>query len=299
LHAERHPLDAQRWHLHHGPIDLVIEAEGDAVAVSSAHAAAWTRFESLLGELVGELGALRAPVGAECALKGRVARRMWQACAPFRPAFITPMAAVAGSVADEIIAFYRRPGIERAWVNNGGDIALHLADGHSARVGLFADIAQFDLADAGPLTTDGQFVVDAAEPVRGVATSGWRGRSFSLGIADSVTVLAATAAQADAAATVIANAVNVDDAAIRRLPASQCKDDSDLGDLPVTVDVPPLAPATVRRALDAGAARARSLQQGGNAWAAMLVCQGQWRLVEPLCSISAASPRDAVGSVFA
>ena len=299
MHAERHQLDAQRWHLHHGPIDLVIEAEGDAAAVASAHAAAWARFESLLAELVRELPLLRAPVGAHCALQGPIARRMWQACALFRPAFITPMAAVAGSVADEIIAFYRRPGIERAWVNNGGDIALHLAEGHSARVGLFADIAQFDLADAGPLTTDGQFVVDASQPVRGVATSGWRGRSFSLGIADSVTVLAATAAQADAAATVIANAVDADDPAIRRLPASQCKDDSDLGDILVTVDVPPLAPATVRRALDAGAARARSLQKGGNAWAAMLVCQGQWRLVEPLCSITAATPRDAVGSVFA
>jgi len=181
----------------------------------------------------------------------------------------------------------------------GRQIALHLAAGRSARVGLVADIAQFDLTDAGPLVTDGQFSIDAADPVRGVATSGWRGRSFSLGIADSVTVLAATAAQADAAATVIANAVDADDPAIRRLPASQCKDDSDLGDIPVTVDVPPLAPATVRRALDAGAARARSLQKGGNAWAAMLVCQGQWRLVEPLCSITAATPRDAVGSVFA
>jgi len=299
LHAERHQLDALRWHLHHGPIDLVIEAEGDAVAVASAHAAAWARFEPLLGELVGELGALREPVGADCALKGPIARRMWEACAPFRPAFITSMAAVAGSVADEIIALYRRPGIARAWVNNGGDIALHLAAGRSARVGLVADIAQFDLTDAGPLVTDGQFSIDAADPVRGVATSGWRGRSFSLGIADSVTVLAATAAQADAAATIIANAVNVDDPAIRRLPASQCKDDSDLGDILVTVDVPVLAPATVRRALDAGAARARDLQKGGHAWAAMLVCQGQWRLVEPLCSITAATPRDAVGSVFA
>lgn len=277
----------------------MIEAEGDAAAVASAHAQAWARFESLLGELVDELPWLRQPVGAHCALQGPVARRMWQACAPFRPAFITPMAAVAGSVADEIIAFYRRTGIERAWVNNGGDIALHLAPGRSARVGLFADIAQFDPADAGPLTIDGNFVVDASEPVRGVATSGWRGRSFSLGIADSVTVLAATAAQADAAATVIANAANVDDPAIRRLPASQCKDDSDLGDIPVTVDVPALAPATVRRALDAGVARARDLQNGDHAWAAMLVCQGQWRLVEPLCSITAATPRDAVGSVFA
>ena len=45
--------------------------------------------------------------------------------------------------------------------------------------------------------------------MRGIATSGWRGRSFSLGIADAVTVLAATAAEADAAATVIANAVDL------------------------------------------------------------------------------------------
>ena len=112
----------------------------------------------------------------------------------------------------------------------------------------------------GPLTTDGQFEIEAAMPVRGIATSGWRGRSFSLGIADSVTVLAATAAQADAAATVIANAVDVEDAGIHRLPASACKDDSDLGDLLVTTGVDTLAPEQVRRALDAGAARALDLQ---------------------------------------
>ena len=34
-------------------------------------------------------------------------------------------------------------------------------------------------------------------PHRGVATSGWRGRSHSLGIADSVTVVARNAAAAD------------------------------------------------------------------------------------------------------
>jgi ApbE superfamily uncharacterized protein (UPF0280 family) len=142
--------------------------------------------------------------------------------------------------------------------------------------------------------------------VRGVATSGWRGRSFSLGIADSVTVLAATAAQADAAATVIANAVDVEDPGIHRLPASECKDDSDLGDIPVTVDVEALAPAQVRHALEAGAVRAAELQRAGLIDSAMLVCQGQWRLVEPLSSqapgMSALgnSPQAAaVGSVFA
>ena len=304
--AQRSVLDAGRWHFNHGPIDIVAEAHGNDVEVAVAHECAWRRFETVLEELVAELPLLRQPVGDSCPLRGTIARRMWQACAPFRAGFITPMAAVAGAVAQELIACYRREGIERAWINNGGDIALHLAPGQSARIGLFADLARFDLRDRVPLTTDGQFELRAEMPVRGVATSGWRGRSFSLGIADSVTVLAATAAEADAAATVIANAVDVQDPGILRRPASQCKDDSDLGDIPVTVEVRPLAIAQVQHALAAGEARAMALQRQGLIASAMLVCQGQWRLVEPLSSSASGifalgnSPQAAaVGSVFA
>ena len=303
--AQRAALDKNRWHFNHGPIDIVAEAHGDPYAVAAAHDAAWARFGHVLDELVRELPLLRRPTSDGVRPRGVVGARMWDACAAFSPMFITPMAAVAGSVAQELIAFYDRPGIERAWINNGGDIALHLAPGHSARVGVYSDLARFDWrnhveGESGILTTDGQFEISAAQPVRGVATSGWRGRSFSLGIADSVTVLAATAAQADAAATVIANAVDVDDAAIGRRPASECKDDSDLGDRLVTVDVPPLSPALVKSALDTGAVCAKVLQEEGLVWAALLVCQGQWRLVEPLCSKALPkAPSDAVGSVFA
>src|SRR5206468_10747238 len=139
--------------------------------------------------------------------------------------FIAPRAAVAGAVAQELIACYERDGVRRAWVNNGGDIALHLAPEEALRVGLFADLARLNPAQ---VRVDGHFEVRADMPVRGIATSGWRGRSYSLGIADSVTVLARTAARADAAATMIANAVDVVDARIRRAPANQLKDDSDL-----------------------------------------------------------------------
>ncbi|MBN8756969.1 MULTISPECIES: UPF0280 family protein [Variovorax] len=303
--AQRSALGEGRWHFNHGPIDIVAEAHGDPYAVAAAHDAAWARFVHVLDELVRELPLLRLPVTEKMRPRSVVARRMWDACAAFSPMFITPMAAVAGSVAQELVAFYERPGIERAWINNGGDIALHLAPGQSARVGVYADLARFDLrghiaGDGGILTTDGQFELRADQPVRGVATSGWRGRSFSLGIADSVTVLAPTAAQADAAATVIANAVDVDDDAIERRPASDCKDDSDLGENLVTVDVPALAPAQVRSALDTGVVCAKVLQKGGLVWAALLVCQGQWRLVEPLCSkaLRTELPK-TVGSVFA
>ena len=306
MSATRIALDADRWHFQHGPIDIVIEAHGDASAVAAAHEAAWRRFAGVLDELVAELPSLRRPVSEAPRLHGPVARQMAAACAPHSDRFITPMAAVAGSVADALIGFYARPGVARAWVNNGGDIALHLAPGQSARVGLFADLARFDLRDAGPIATDGRFAISHDLPVRGVATSGWRGRSFSLGIADSVTVLAATAGAADAAATMVANAVDVVDVGIVRRPASACKDDSDLGDTPVTVDVATLAPPQVRSALDAGEAHAVALQQRGVLWSAVLVCQGQWRMVEPLCSVAAtlntsrsAVTQRAVGSVFA
>ena len=102
-----------------------------------------------------------------------------------------------------------------------------------------------------------------------------------------------------AAATVIANAVDVAHPAIRRLPASECKDGSDLGDTPVTVDVPDLPAQVVADALDAGARRARQVQAAGHAWAAILVCQGQWRLVQPLSSASGQVAQPALGSVFA
>jgi len=287
MQPQRALLADGRWHFQHGPIDLVIGAEGEPCAVEAAHESAWARFQNVLPELVTELRALRQPVRGPCPLQGAIARRMWLACRPFHAQFITPMAAVAGAVAQEIIASYDSAGITRAWVNNGGDIALHLGSagsGASVKVGLFADLARFYPAD-GTLPIDADFTVTADLPVRGIATSGWRGRSFSLGIADSVTVLARTAAMADAAATEIANAVNTYDPRIERRPANTLKDDTDLGDTPVTVGVPPLGAEQVQVALQAGAARARALQRDGLIHSAVLVCQDRCAVIGALLEI--------------
>jgi uncharacterized protein len=284
-------------HFQHGPIDVLIGADGEHDAVQAAHEAAWRRFQTILDELVAELPLLKRPVRGPCPLRGDIARRMWLACRPHHEQFITPMAAVAGAVAQELIGFYRQAGIRRAWVNNGGDIALHVAPGESLRVGLFADVAKLDARQLREgLALDGRFAVTAAMPVRGIATSGWRGRSFSLGIADSVTVLARSAADADAAATMIANAVNCDDARIARRPANALKDDSDLGDIPVTVDVPALSHAQVIDALRAGAQRARGLQSRGLIWSAALICQSRLARVEP---IDPSDPQAALAAVAA
>jgi ApbE superfamily uncharacterized protein (UPF0280 family) len=269
--------DGRRLHLQDGPIDLVIEAFGAGDAVAAAYAAAVRRFTGLLDELVAELPLLRAQAregGTE--LAGIVARRMHAAVKPFAAeCFVTPMAAVAGAVADEILRAMREAApLARAYVNNGGDIALHLQDRESFVLGLV------DRPDRPSLFARAR--IAAPDPSRGIATSGWRGRSFSLGIADAVTILAATAAEADAAATLVANAVDLPGhPAIERAPAASIAPDSDLGDRPVTRAVGSLAPAEVGQALARGLARASVLRDRGLIHAAAIRLQGETRLLVP------------------
>jgi ApbE superfamily uncharacterized protein (UPF0280 family) len=187
---------------------------------------------------------------------------------PFRAVFITPMAAVAGAVADELLqALLRGRTLAKACVNDGGDIALHLGAGESLRVAIVHDPAR--------PACDAAVDIRAGLPVRGVATSGWRGRSHSLGIADAVTVLAANGAAADAAATLIANAVDIDHPGIERRPARSLREDSDLGEIPVTVHVPPLSRDAVRAALENGRREAEALHARGLVHAACLALQGE------------------------
>jgi hypothetical protein len=233
----------------------------------------------VLDELVAALPVLRREVGQATDPEGAIARRMREACLPHRDVFVTPMAAVAGAVAEEILAAMVQEGdVPKAYVNNGGDIALHLAPGESFRVGLVADVERAT-RHGHRIGVDGSFELSSELPVRGVATSGWRGRSWSLGIADSVTVLAATAAAADAAATMIANAVDVDHPAIRRRPAREVDDNTDLGRLPVTVEVGLLPDDAVEAALAAGVRRAEGLVARALAWGAVLVLQSRVRVV--------------------
>lgn len=271
--AQRTRLADGRLHLNHGPIDLIIEAFGPEAEVAMAYRQAWARFPLVLPELTAELKALRQPIADQMpTLAGAVARRMAEAVWPHRAQFITPMAAVAGAVAEEVLAALTAGrSLRKVYVNNGGDIAIHLAPGEHLHAGIVGDVA----APA----VDGRAVIEADSLVRGIATSGQGGRSFSLGIADAVTVLARTAAAADAAATVIANAVNVEDAQIHREPACSLDPDSDLGNIPVTVSVGHLSNSAIRRALDAGAAQAEALRQHGLIEAAVLLLRGEKRIV--------------------
>lgn len=253
--------DGARLHLHHGPIDLIIGV--DPAVRQACFARATARFQTLLDALVTELPLLRRPLAAMP--KGPVARRMARAVLPHRDVFVTPMAAVAGAVADEVLAeMVAVGGVRKAYVNNGGDIAFHIEGA-----------ATFTAMGAA-----GEIKLGPAQPARGIATSGWRGRSHSLGIADAVTVLARTAAEADVAATLIANAVDVPGhPEIARVPATDVACESDLGERLITADVGRLNPGEVAEALARGVETAKAMCANGMIESAVLLLAGETRVV--------------------
>ena len=267
-------LSANRLHLHEGPIDLVIGAEGSPDAVSEAYWRAAKRFDGLLTSLVGELATLRMPISDKPSeVFGPVAKRMIAAVRPHVGHFITPMAAVAGAVADEICAAMSTVDeVRKIYVNDGGDIAFHLGTGESLAVGLVPVLVDAQVGGSVEISSD--------MSVRGIATSGMDGRSFSFGIADAVTVLASSAASADAAATLIANAVDADHPAIERASASSLDPDSDLGDRLVTVDRGTLPLETIDAALSQGEEFARRLLERRVINAAFLSCEGHIRTAD-------------------
>lgn len=259
----------QRLHIQHGPTDLVIDADGpDRLALFET---AVDSMRDVLTGLADELPRLRAAWQADQTFSGPVARRMHDACAIAGDRFITPMAAVAGAIADHVLAAMmagrHAASTSKISVNNGGDIAFWTGDD-----------AITHAAIAGP--QNGGITLRGPTIWRGMATSGQGGRSLSPGIADSVTVLADCAALADVAATLIAGAVDCPDVAgIQRLPARDIDPDSDLGDRLVTVAVPQLRPAQVDTALAAGKELAAQLMAGGRIAGAVLELQGEIAVV--------------------
>ncbi len=257
-------------HLRHGPIDCRIRAWGEPGEIAAAYRQAEAALPDILPALVGEMAQLRRRLPS-FPPHGDIARAMHAACAPYASRFITPMAAVAGAVADHLLAMMTRGRtLLRAFVNNGGDIAAYLAPGECLRIGMVADLAApaldgtISLARSGGIATSGR------------ACKGQGGRSFSLGIADAVTIIARSAADADAAATFVANAVDLPGhPGVTRRPACDIDPDSDLGALAVTWDVGPLSGHDIAAALDAGRRVADALVGDGRIDGAALMLRGQ------------------------
>lgn len=240
----------QRLHLSHGPTDLIIKAEGNDA--QRAYQQAITAMDNLLQDIVKELPDLRLPASADTRFHHPVAKRMQHASLGYGNQFITPMAAVAGAIADYVLdAMVRDRDLTKASVNNGGDIAFWLANGEKATA-VLADM------------NEARIHIDSSHPWRGMATSGYGGRSLSLGIADAVMVIADEASTADAAATMIANAVHLpayhaEADRIKTAPALSLDSASDLGHRQVTTHVGALSPSAITQALDSGEIAAQAV----------------------------------------
>lgn len=263
--------DGKRLSMRHGPIDLILAAEGDPESIKKAYKQAAQAFQCVLTDLVTDLVTLRKPLTIPAPqFNGDVARHMQRAAASVaKDLFATPMIAVAGAVAEHILAAMTcDTELKRAYVNNGGDIALHLTHDAVFEVGICANVETGSLGSMARIHAD--------DNIGGIATSGWRGRSHSMGIADAVTVLAHSAATADAAATLIANNVNLPDhPRVSRVPADELSLDSDLGQRLVTVDVGHLLIEEIELALGRGKTIADRLINSGDIYAAHASLQGE------------------------
>ena len=266
--------DGKRLHLHHGPIDLVIFADTEPERDrEDAFRAAAVRFDGLLEEIVAELPLLRKPIRDGGPVpEGAIARRMWDAAKPHAAGqFITPMAAVAGAVADTVMeAMLRAADIARAYVNNGGDISIFLREGRSYEAAISAPSGD-ELA---------RVLIQGGIGVGGMATSGMGGRSLSAGIADAATVFAANAAAADAAATMVANAVDIPGhPSISRRRAEEINPETDLIGMDVATGCGELSKEDAALALKRGASAANGMIDAGLISSAALFLRGESRML--------------------
>lgn len=278
--------NGHRLHLQHGPIDLVIGA--DPVSAGKRAAAfqlATEAFETVLERLVEELPLLQSAMNPNSpAPKSQVAFRMDQAVRPHcAKTFVTPMAAVAGAVADAVLAAMTQViPLKRAYVNNGGDIALHLAQDENFSTAMFG-LQGHEL---------GRIKLSSQHGVGGIASSGQGGRSLSFGIADSVTVLAVNAAAADVAATLIGNAVNLPNhPAITRQKAMDVKPDTDLGNRLVVTNIGMLSNLDIITALNAGHAVAEKMLADDLIKGAALFLRGKHKVTGPAFSLTQQLPQ--------
>lgn len=205
-----------------------------------------------------------------------VVQRMIEATMRMEELDLTPLAAVAGAASDEVADFIYRKGGTKIIVDNGGDIAIRLRDGEVAQVGIKTEI------DAKQPTY--LIPIDSTMEIGGVATSGLGGRSFTKGIASAVTVLSQTAAFSDAAATVIGNLVNVEDANIVKSLAEKIYPDTDIAGEWVTVKVGNLSQDKIEEALNNGLSKAYSICEKGWITGALIALQGKMAWTDSLNS---------------
>jgi ApbE superfamily uncharacterized protein (UPF0280 family) len=261
-----------------GPMRMFIEASSDGLQRPDRCRAAAEKAIALLAEVAVQRDSLRAPaLEVDEPSPSSVVHRMWEAARLVGDPDLTPMASVAGAIADATADFLESEGMSRVVVNNGGDVALRLKDRERLYVGIRPDVGDSAMSH--------RVLVTADMGVRGVTTSGLGGRSFTRGVASAATVFASTAAQADAAATAVANATYVESQAVVQCLAESIQPDTDLLGVSVTTSVGDLPEQEIERALGQGVARAEEMTLRGLIYGACLFVKARMRATSRLESL--------------
>lgn len=256
-----------RVSLDFGPIQMTIKALAGSSPLTGAAQQAAEYAVQVLYELAAHQKTAASP---QLAIRGgndwpEVLKRMLAAVQRTGDITLTPMAAVAGTIADLTADWLQARGATKAIVNNGGDIALRLACGQKTAVGVAPAIGR---------RPTHKLVLADIRGIGGVATSGLGGRSFTKGIATAAIVAADTAAIADACATSLGNATYVGHPAVKLARAEQLDPNTDIWGHQVVTAVGLLPPPVVEAALMNGRSRATELyDQGIIAGAAVFVQQ--------------------------
>jgi uncharacterized protein len=202
---------------------------------------------------------------------------MWSAVTEVGDPDLTPMAAVAGTIADATADFLLGQGLTRIVVNNGGDVAIRLSAGETVTVGIRPDLNAEQITHRVLITMDMN--------IGGVCTSGLGGRSFTRGVASATTVFAGSAAIADAAATAVANATYINSPAIQRRIADSIYPDTDLKGLEIAASVDRLSEDEALTALNQGLNRAETLVERGLIVGACVAVQGHMRCTKGISGL--------------
>jgi ApbE superfamily uncharacterized protein (UPF0280 family) len=250
-----------------GPASLVIIGEKDGEPYEFQKEKLVQKVKSILGEIREFLPVLKQKAYKIKNTKHMpdVPRKMVEAVKAIDEASLTPMAAVAGAVADAIKKFLKNEGLDLVSVNNGGDISIFNKKGRCLKI----DIGDIHTGESSPYMLNIEQLIDF-----GLATSGFGGRSFTLGLADSVTVIAATGAVADAAATFICNCTNTESDQVVRQKASEIDSLTDIPDDNVTIIIGQLNDRDILKALDNGLSIAANNKNKKHIYDAILKLRG-------------------------
>jgi ApbE superfamily uncharacterized protein (UPF0280 family) len=257
------------YFLDYGPMQMTLSAfcGKEPLGQEIMDAAMYAKY--LLAELAPCLRVAKLPAGEikQCPTSPEVLAMMIDAVKRCPDPSLTPMAAVAGSIADKVADFLVQRGATKVMINNGGDIALRLAEGESVKVGITSDLNSRAVSHI--------IEVESVSQVGGIATSGLGGRGFTKGIASAVVVLGVNCRLADACATLVANHTFSPDPEIKQVRAEKLDPDTDICGHLVTAALGRLQPKTWQQALHNGLTQAREVVEQGIIYGAVIFAGGQ------------------------